>query len=60
MLQADASNLDVSLLNFLRHYFPKESRIKQAENEHEATQEQFSSIHSQGLMVSHGHICAVM
>lgn len=60
MLQADASNLDVSLLNFLRHYFPKESRIKQAENEQEVTQEQFNSLQSQGLMASHGHICAVM
>lgn len=60
MLQADSGNLDVSLLNFLKHYFPKESRIKQAENEHEVTLEQFSSLQSQGLVAPQGQTCIIM
>lgn len=44
MLKASSDNLDVSLLNFLKHYFPKEAKVKQTENEREVTLEQFRGL----------------
>jgi len=44
VLQADATNLDVSLLNFLRTYFPREAKEKQKENEHEVVLEQWRNV----------------
>lgn len=35
VLQADSTNIDWALLNFLKMYFPVESRVKQKENEQE-------------------------
>lgn len=35
VLQADSTNIDWALLNFLKMYFPKEAREKQKENERE-------------------------
>lgn len=35
VLQADSTNIDWALLNFLKMYFPNESRAKQKENEQE-------------------------
>lgn len=49
VLKADSSNLDIGLWNFLKHYFPKEAREKQAENEREVTLEQFKAVQSQGV-----------
>jgi len=49
VLKADSRNLDVGLWNFLRQYFPKEAREKQAENEKEVTLEQFRAVQSQGV-----------
>ncbi|KAL7276271.1 hypothetical protein RUND412_000737 [Rhizina undulata] len=42
---ADSANLDMSLLRFLRDYFPKEAKEKQLENEREAAMEQWHAIH---------------
>lgn len=44
VLKADASNIDTSLLNFLKSYFPKESREKQKENEREVVREQWGQV----------------
>jgi len=45
VMEADASNLDIGLFNFLRNYFPKESKEKQKENEREVVQEQWRNVH---------------
>ncbi|KAL7276026.1 hypothetical protein RUND412_000995 [Rhizina undulata] len=42
---ADSANLDMSLLRFLKDYFPKEAKEKQLENEREVAMEQWHSIH---------------
>jgi hypothetical protein len=44
VMQADATNLDLSLLNFLKTYFPKEAKEKQKENEYEVVQEQWRNV----------------
>lgn len=44
VLNADATNLDHGLLNFLRLYFPKEAKVKQKENEDEVVQEQWRNV----------------
>ncbi|KAA8913853.1 SPX domain-containing protein [Sphaerosporella brunnea] len=44
VMQADATNLDMSLLNFLKTYFPREAREKQRENENEVVQEQWRNV----------------
>lgn len=45
VLEADSSNLDLSLLNFLKEYFPKEAKLKQQENEKEVAMEQWRAVH---------------
>lgn len=59
VMQADSGNLDLGLLNFLKHYFPKESKIKQQENEREVTLEQFRALQSQGVGIK-GAGCTIM
>lgn len=44
VLDADATNMDASLLNFLKAYFPKEAREKQKENEQEVVMEQWRNV----------------
>ncbi|VEU23191.1 DEKNAAC104318 [Brettanomyces naardenensis] len=44
VMKADEGNLDVSLMEYLKLYFPKEVKIKQAENEKEIFKEQFGSV----------------
>lgn len=60
VLQADSNNLDTGMLNFLKHYFPKETRIKQHENEKEVTLEQFKALQSQGFGGPGKGDCCVM
>lgn len=43
-MQANGSNLDIALYNFLLQYFPKETREKQLENEREVREEQFGIV----------------
>ncbi|KAF8537073.1 SPX domain-containing protein [Trichophaea hybrida] len=44
VLHADVGNLDVGLLNFLKTYFPRETKEKQKENEHEVVLEQWRNV----------------
>ena len=44
VLTAGSANLDNSLLNFLKTYFPKEAREKQKENEAEVVMEQWRNV----------------
>ncbi|TGZ84183.1 hypothetical protein EX30DRAFT_100721 [Ascodesmis nigricans] len=44
VLKADASNIDPSLLRFLKCYFPKECREKQRVNEREVVREQWMTV----------------
>lgn len=46
VLEADSTNLDLSLLSFLKVYFPKETKLKQQENEKEVAMEQWKAVHS--------------
>lgn len=46
MLEADSTNLDMSLLSFLKVYFPKETKTKQQENEREVAMEQWKAVHN--------------
>jgi len=52
VLGADAGNLDIGLYNFLKEYFPKEAKIKQAENEREVAIEHWKNIHSESCVIS--------
>jgi len=52
VLGADAGNLDIGLYNFLKEYFPKEAKIKQAENEREVAVEHWKNIHSESCVIS--------
>lgn len=45
VLGADSTNLDLSLLSFLKEYFPKEAKLKQQENEREVAMEQWGAVH---------------
>ncbi|KAF8477527.1 SPX domain-containing protein [Kalaharituber pfeilii] len=56
VLTANADNLDISLLNFLKHYFPKEAKLKQAENEKEVALEQFRALQARSGSVE----CSIM
>ncbi|KAG0132908.1 RING-14 protein [Tuber indicum] len=47
VLSADSGNLDMGLYNFLKQYFPKEVKVKQAENEHEVAMEHWKNIHGE-------------
>lgn len=47
VLSADSGNLDMGLYNFLTQYFPKEVKVKQAENEHEVAMEHWKNIHGE-------------
>ncbi|KAI5793864.1 SPX domain-containing protein [Peziza echinospora] len=60
VLDADSDNLDLSLWRFLKEYFPKESKIKQMENEREVTLEQFRSLQSQHLISGRPGACHIM
>ncbi|RPA98854.1 RING-14 protein-like protein [Choiromyces venosus 120613-1] len=51
VLSADSGNLDVGLYNFLKQYFPKEVKIKQAENEREVAIEHWRNIHSESCQI---------
>lgn len=44
VMMADSNNIDYALLNFLKLYFPKESREKQKENEQEALKAQMAAV----------------
>ncbi len=44
VLKADENNLDVSQMEYLKMYFPKEVKKKQAENEKEIFKEQYGNI----------------
>ncbi|KAF6005672.1 hypothetical protein HII13_005506 [Brettanomyces bruxellensis] len=44
VLKADENNLDVSQMEYLKMYFPKEVKKKQAENEKEIFKEQYGGI----------------
>lgn len=55
-MQADSGNLDVGLHNFLKEYFPKESKAKQSENEKEVAMEQWRNIHEDAFGGSRGGI----
>jgi E3 ubiquitin-protein ligase BAH len=57
VLKADTTNLDVSMLNFLRCYFPKEAKQKQKENDQEVLAEQWNAVHQERLRISN---CKVM
>lgn len=57
MLKADTTNLDVSMLNFLKCYFPKEAKQKQKDNEQEVLAEQWGHVHQEGIR---GSNCKVM
>lgn len=46
VLEADSTNLDLSLLSFLKEYFPKEAKLKQQENEREVAMEQWKAVHA--------------
>lgn len=52
VLEADSTNLDLSLLNFLKVYFPKETKLKQQENEREVAMEQWKAVHNDVFGVS--------
>ncbi|ETW75347.1 hypothetical protein HETIRDRAFT_437119 [Heterobasidion irregulare TC 32-1] len=53
VLQADRSNVDWALLNFMQDWFPEESREKLRQNEREAAEEEMEELglHSQGCVV---------
>ncbi|KAH0828577.1 hypothetical protein J3R83DRAFT_2848 [Lanmaoa asiatica] len=55
VLQANASNVDYGLLNFMADWFPRESREKLRANEREVTQEQLEEF---GL--SDARVCRIM
>ena len=57
VLNANTANLDVSMLNFLRTYFPKEAKQKQKENDEEVLAEQWQMVH--GSKINAGG-CKVM
>ncbi|PWW80642.1 RING-14 protein [Tuber magnatum] len=52
VLRADSGNLDMGLYNFLKRYFPKEVKIKQAENEREVALEQWRNVHGESCVIS--------
>jgi len=52
VLSADSGNLDIGLYNFLKEYFPKETKIKQAENEREVAIEHWKNIHNESCVIS--------
>ncbi|OWB69089.1 metal ion binding protein [[Candida] boidinii] len=47
VLKADENNLDVSRMNYLKLYFPKETKQKQEENETEVLKEQFGTLYDE-------------
>lgn len=61
VLLADATNLDLGLLNFLKTYFPKEAREKQRENEQEVVLEQWRNVQMRSVGQHGGDVgCAIM
>ena len=59
VLLADTTNLDVSMLNFLRCYFPIEAKQKQKENDQEVLNEQWAMVH-QDKVLNGANNCKVM
>lgn len=47
VLKADEHNLDISRMNYLKLYFPKETKEKQEENENEVLKEQFGTLYDE-------------
>ncbi|BFZ59145.1 hypothetical protein YB2330_000149 [Saitoella coloradoensis] len=57
VMLADSSNIDSSLLNFLKLYFPIEAKLKQIENEKEVAMEQMERM---GMAPGQQGKCVVM
>lgn len=51
VMQADSQNLDPSLAEFLKKYFPEEVRAKQRENEQAVAKEQFGELYDAKCVV---------
>lgn len=50
-MEADSFNLDPSLAEFLKKYFPDEVRAKQRENEQAVAKEQFGGLYDARCVV---------
>jgi hypothetical protein len=51
VMEADSMNLDPSLAEFLKKYFPTEVREKQKENEQAVAKEQFGGLYDAKCIV---------
>lgn len=60
VLDADASNLDVSLMNFLKLYFPKEIKEKRKDSSREQAAEELEAITGQRWTDAPEGACVIM
>jgi len=60
VVEADASNLDVSMMNFLKLYFPKEIKEKRKESSREQAAEEMEAFTGQRWSEVPEGACSVM